>query len=178
MQPTRIVTGHDAEGHADFALQAPLTHGAFEHHPGFVANLLWRTGPQPAIPANPSDPVAAVESVIPQPGGTIAMMVSFPPDSVMSAPHFDPAAAGMEFAQRLPGLAESFDPDGSGFHRTDTLDYGVVLEGEIWLDLDDGRVRHLKAGDVVVQLGTRHAWRNRSEHPARMFFVLIGAVRG
>jgi hypothetical protein len=39
-------------------------------------------------------------------------------------------------------------------------------------------VRHLKAGDVVVQLGTRHAWRNRSEHPARMFFVLIGAVRG
>jgi hypothetical protein len=52
MQATRIVTGHDAEGRADFALQAPLEHGAFEHHPGFVANLLWRTGPQPAIPTS------------------------------------------------------------------------------------------------------------------------------
>jgi len=62
MQATRIVTGHDAEGRADFALHAPLTHGTFEHHPGFVANLLWRTGPQPAIPASPSDPVVAVES--------------------------------------------------------------------------------------------------------------------
>ncbi|MCK6396133.1 cupin domain-containing protein [Zoogloea sp.] len=178
MQTTRIVTGHDADGHADFALQAPLTHGTFQHHPGFVVNLVWQTGAQPGIPASPSDPVVAVESVLPQPGGTTAMVVSFPPDSVMSAPHFDPAAAGMEFAQRLPGLAESFDPDGSGFHQTDTMDYGVVLEGEIWLDLDDGRERHLKAGDVVVQLGTRHAWRNRSEQAARMFFVLIGATRG
>ncbi|ATE62094.1 cupin domain-containing protein [Thauera sinica] len=177
MQTTRIVTGHDANGRADIAMRAPLA-GAFEHHPGFAASLVWRTEPLPTIPASPSDAVAAVESVIPRPGGTIAMAVTFPPDSVMRSDQFDPAAAGMEFAQRLPGLAESFDPDGSGFHRTDTIDYGVVLDGEVWLDLDDGRSSRLQAGDVVVQLGTRHAWRNQSERPVRMFFVLIGAVRG
>ena len=57
-------------------------------------------------------------------------------------------------------------------HTTRTIDYGIVLSGEIDLELDEGEV-HLKAGDVVVQRGTRHAWRNRSSEPCRIAFVLI-----
>jgi quercetin dioxygenase-like cupin family protein len=63
-------------------------------------------------------------------------------------------------------------------HTTDTVDYGIVLEGEVWLELDDGQQIHLHPHDVVVQNGTRHAWRNRSDKPVRMAFVLIGARRG
>jgi uncharacterized cupin superfamily protein len=57
-------------------------------------------------------------------------------------------------------------------HRTETLDYAVVLEGEITMLLDDSEV-HLKAGDVVIQRGTNHAWSNRSGKPVRMLYVLI-----
>ena len=60
-------------------------------------------------------------------------------------------------------------------HTTPTVDYGVVLDGEVWLELDDGKTVHLKEHDVVVQNGTRHAWRNKGTKPATMAFVLIGA---
>ena len=63
----------------------------------------------------------------------------------------------------------------SPMHRTQSLDYGVVLEGEIDLELDDGSVTHLKAGDIVVQRGTMHAWSNSGAGWSRMLFVLTAA---
>lgn len=78
---------------------------------------------------------------------------------------------------RLPGLAERFEPESPGMHTTDSVDYGILLEGEISLELDDGKTVALKAGDVVVQNGTRHAWRNPGTEPATLIFVLIGARR-
>lgn len=77
----------------------------------------------------------------------------------------------------MPGLGELFEADAPGFHRSDTIDYGVLLEGELTLELDDGE-RVLRQGDVVVQMGTRHAWRNTGNSPARMLFVMVGAARG
>jgi mannose-6-phosphate isomerase-like protein (cupin superfamily) len=62
-------------------------------------------------------------------------------------------------------------------HMTDTVDYGIVLSGEIWLELDDGAKVHLKPGDCVVQNGTHHAWRNRGSVPCLMAFVMIGTKR-
>jgi mannose-6-phosphate isomerase-like protein (cupin superfamily) len=145
--------------------------------PGFRTTLAWATtGPEPVLPFVGPDPVADAASMLPAPHGTRVIVVQFPPDSVMAAPGFDGAAAGAEYAKYLPGLAETFDTDGSGFHRTTTLDYDVILSGELWLELDDGEVRHLQAGDVVIQNGTRHAWRNRTETPAVMLSVLIGAA--
>ncbi|MNP49283.1 Cupin domain protein [compost metagenome] len=88
---------------------------------------------------------------------------------------FDPVAAGAELCARMPGLAERFEAEKPGFHRTDTLDYGVVLEGEVTLELDGGRTTVLRQGDIVVQVGTRHAWRNTGNKPARLFFVLVDA---
>ena len=60
-------------------------------------------------------------------------------------------------------------------HKTNTVDYAVVYDGEMWLELDDGETLHLKRGDVVVQNGTRHAWRNKGTEPVTMLFFLNGA---
>ena len=62
-------------------------------------------------------------------------------------------------------------------HATDTLDYAIVIEGEAWLELDNGTRTRLTAGDVVIQQGTRHAWRNTSDRRVTVAFVLIGAKR-
>ena len=105
------------------------------------------------------------------------MMVTFPPNSVMMSSDFNPAAAGAEYMSRLPELAERFEPNSPGMHTTDTVDYGILTQGEISLELDDGQVIALKPGDIVVQNGTRHAWRNGGDRPATLIFVLIGANR-
>lgn len=105
------------------------------------------------------------------------MLVTFPPDHLMQSVDFDPEAAAEEMCARLPGLGDLFEADAPGFHRTDTIDYGVVLDGEVLLELDDGRTNLLRQGDIVIQMGTRHAWRNPGNTPARLLFVLVGAQR-
>jgi quercetin dioxygenase-like cupin family protein len=67
--------------------------------------------------------------------------------------------------------------DAPGMHTTDTVDFEVVLSGEVVLELDDGAEVTLRAGDTVVQNGTRHAWRNRGDVPAVIAVGIIGAVR-
>ncbi|MNE76542.1 hypothetical protein D3C80_1727840 [compost metagenome] len=59
-------------------------------------------------------------------------------------------------------------------HKTPTIDYGVLLEGELWLELDNGEQRLIRPGDVVIQNGTRHAWRNKSPHLAKAIFFMVG----
>ncbi|CAD5106162.1 cupin domain-containing protein [Zestomonas carbonaria] len=177
MTTIRTVTGHDSAGASTIISHGPLPGcEEFIHSPGFSAALVWRTPPQARIVDHPGDPAQA-ESVIPAPGGSSALLVTFPPDDLAGGADFDPLAAAEELCQRLPGLGERFEAEAPGFHRTDTIDYGVVLDGEITLELDDGRTSMLRQGDIVVQMGTRHAWRNRGNTPARLLFVLIGAQR-
>jgi hypothetical protein len=178
MQIRRIVTGHSPSGQSVFVEDGPATRTAvFEHVPGFEASLLWETAPGAKVPADGADAALAARAWSPSTGGTNLMFVTFPPDSVMAGPGFVPAAAGAEYMKKLPGLAEHFEPDHPGMHTTDTVDYGVLIEGELYLELDDGQIRRLSPRDVVIQNGTRHAWRNRSDKPATMLFVLVGASR-
>jgi mannose-6-phosphate isomerase-like protein (cupin superfamily) len=142
--------------------------------PGFAQTLVWCTPPVPALDYAGTDPTTDAPTLLPQPGGTSFIILTFPPDAVYADPTFDPAAAGAEAARNSPGLAELFEPDNPGMHTTPTVDYDVVLDGELWLALTDGEVR-LTAGDVVVQHGTRHAWQNKSDKPATLLAVLIGA---
>ena len=65
-----------------------------------------------------------------------------------------------------------------GMHTTDTVDYDIILDGQITLEVDGGQSRVLKQGDIAVQYRARHAWRNHSSKPATLIFVLIGAKRG
>ncbi len=172
----RIVTA-ERDGRSVVVSDGPVanTHD-FASVPGFQTTLAWAAPAVPTLPHDGVDPVAEVSTILPSPHGSTLIIVRFPPDSVMMAADFDGAAAGAEQARYLPGLAESFDADGSGFHRTHTVDYDIILDGELWLELDDGEVRHLKAGDIVIQNGTHHAWRNRGDRIATMAAILIGAA--
>ena len=101
--------------------------------------------------------------------------MTFPPSSVFADLSFDGEAARREALIRLRGLADHFEKEDPAMHKTNTVDYAVVYDGEIWLELDDAKTVHLKKGDVVVQNGTRHAWRNKGAAPVTMLFFLNGA---
>lgn len=175
MNIRRVVTGHNEKRKSIVALDGrPPWSKEFEHTPGFASALVWSTSAPTKIPAGGEDVTQTVTSFVPGPGGSVFLMVTFPPDSVMADPSFDPVAAGQEFAEESPGLVDHFEPDAPGMHTTPTVDYGIVLDGEIWLELDDGETVHLKTHDVIVQNNTRHAWRNKSTAPTKMAFVLLG----
>ena len=174
MSIQRLVTGHGDDGTGVIAMQsAPPRTDAFQSIPGMVSRLVWATAAPPSLPFNGTDLTPGATSFVPGPGETRFIVVTFPPDSVFGDPGFDPDAAARENLSVSPGLAERFEPD--GMHTTPTVDYAIVLDGEVWLELDEGRSALLRQHDVVVQHGTRHAWRNKTERPATVAFVLIGA---
>ena len=169
----RIVTGN-VNGKAVVQSDEPLPPYEFATVPGYEHTLIW---------VNPATPDLGKQqkfdsypdSVVPGPGGTSLHFVTFPPGSVFAEPSFDGEAAQEEALVRLPGLADHFEKEDPAMHKTNTVDYSVVYDGEIWLELDDAETLHLKRGDVVVQNGTRHAWRNKGTAPVTMLFFLNGA---
>lgn len=171
----RVVTGVDGTGRsavlADGA--APRSHD-FAHIPGMSTTTLWATVAGDDRPYAGTDPTPSVEGDLPGPGETRFKVVTFPPDAVYAAPGFDGAAAAEENRRVAPDLAALFEPDDPAMHATDTLDYIVVLSGPINLELDDKEVVALATGDVVVQCGNRHAWRNPGDAPAVLAVVHVG----
>jgi len=105
------------------------------------------------------------KSALPSADGSLFHIVTFPPAKIAASSTSDPSQVAQEFLTRLPGLADTFERDGSQMHKTQTVDYAILLGGELWLELDDGETVHLFAGDIVVQQATRHGWRNKGEHP-------------
>jgi quercetin dioxygenase-like cupin family protein len=141
--PRRVVTGHDVEGRSVVLADGP----APKSHaiPGATFHELWNTAaaPAPIAPAESRDPTDRPLVTPPDPNGTIIRIVDLEPGSR------------------------------STMHRTESIDYGIVLAGEVTLVLDDGSETALHAGDVVVQRGTDHVWVNATGEPARMAFVLV-----
>jgi quercetin dioxygenase-like cupin family protein len=173
----RIVTTADTDGTATFLSDGPSPWGTrFSSIPGFDVTMLWSTDGEISAASEFPDAGASPASWVPGPGGSRLLVVTFPPDSVMLDEHFDGMAAYQEQMEKLPGLAEAFEADSPGMHRTATVDYGVVLSGRITLELDNGNTKALQAHDVVVQRATRHAWRNPHQHPATVLFVLLGSA--
>ena len=146
----------------------------FKTVPGYEHTLIWLNAATPDL-RNEQRFDRYPDSVVPGPGGTSLHFVTFPPDSIFADPSFNGAAARDEALIRLRGLADHFEKEDPGMHKTNTVDYAVVYDGEIWLELDDSETLHLTRGDVVVQNGTRHAWRNRGAKPVTMLFFLNGA---
>lgn len=176
MKIKRLVTSNDASGNAVFLDEMVSPHVvSFDHVPGFLVTPLWSTQDSAAIPRTVTDAALSDVSLVPAPGETRCMIVEFPPDQTLES-ITDWEAVGAEYASKLPGLAERFEADSPGMHTTPTIDYVVMLSGELWLELDGREQRRLTAGDVVIQNGTRHAWRNRSEGPATFLSVMIGAT--
>ena len=146
----------------------------FKTVPGYEHTLVWINDGTPDL-SKEQRLDRYPDSVVPGPGGTSLHFVTFPPVSVFSDPSFDGEAAQDEALIRLRGLADHFERQDPAMHQTNTVDYAIVYEGEMWLELDNGETLHLKRGDVVVQNGTRHAWRNKGTRPVTMLFFLNGA---
>lgn len=172
----RVVTGH-REGRARVISDGmPPTEHRYEAIPGMMTSILWAAST--AAPAEVVEGAPVGTSNYPAPGEMRVVLIELPPDAVWIDPAFDPAAAFAEQDRVMPGFVQYFEPDNPGMHRTPTVDVGFVLDGEVWLELDDGEETHLAAGAVVVQQGTRHAWRNRTERPVRLAFAMYGATAG
>lgn len=170
----RVVTGHDAAGKAVVASAGPLpTVAEIAAIPGTVFHEVWSTAAAPAPVDNGADPSTGPLRLPPPARGTRIRFVDIPPDS---AELLQGGAARMHaaFSQIGDAAASTVKHDSPHplMHRTETVDYGVVIEGELTLVLDDSEVA-LRPGSVVVQRGTNHAWANRSGRPCRMLFVLI-----
>jgi mannose-6-phosphate isomerase-like protein (cupin superfamily) len=175
MSVRRVVTAKNAGGKSVVVSDGTSPRQmALKHTPGFVSAPIWMA--KPSLPADGKDPMSIPDSsLLPGPGGSTFLIVTFPPDRVMMSPEFNPALAGPEHAAAAPGIAETFEMDNPGMHTTPTVDYVCVIDGEIVLELDDGVTVQLKQGDTVVQQGARHAWRNPGDKPATLAFVLLGA---
>jgi hypothetical protein len=173
----RVVTDHGASGVSRVAYDgAPPVCSAYQHIPGMVTRLVWATSDAQSIAAAAADPTSPTLSHVPGPGETRFIVATFPPDSVFAADSFAPDKAVEENRRLSPGLADRFEVD--GFHQTDSIDYAIVLDGEIILELSDQSRTRLTRHDVIVQTATRHAWRNETDRPATIAFVLMGARRG
>ena len=170
----RVVTGHDATGRAVVASDGPLpTVVELAAIPGTVFHEVWSTSETPAVVNNAPDPTTGALMLPPPKQGTRLRFVDIPPDTPEFLAH---GAAKMHAAFSETGDAQvstvKADSPHPLMHRTESVDYGVVIEGEMTLILDDAEVA-LGEGSVVIQRGTNHAWANRSGRACRMLFVLI-----
>jgi naringenin degradation protein FdeH len=200
----RVVTGHDAAGRSVFITDAPAPH-VYNRAPGTaVVTELWETRAMPADNRGNDEVTHHPFRLAPPSNGSVFRIVEYPPDaqrlaalaseasgqrgnSIVRAPDTRPepgssARAALEqqraSADDGSGHGDAFDrrsPRHPGFHKTSSVDYAIVLAGEIYALMDEGEVL-LRAGDVLVQRGTNHAWSNRSSEPARLAFVLIDAT--
>lgn len=170
----RVVTGHDAEGRAivieDGALPTVVEIAAI---PGTVFHEVWATAATPAPIDNGADPTLAPLALPPPGNGTRIRFVDLPPDTAefLRTGADQMADAFSQIGDRGASTVQTDSPHPL-MHRTETIDYGVVIEGEVTLILDQGEVQ-LRPGSVVIQRGTNHAWANRSDKPSRMLFVLV-----
>lgn len=170
----RVVTGHDAEGNAVVASQGGLPKVVeIESIPGTVFHEIWATEASPAPVDNGEDPTLGELQLSPPASGTRIRIVDIPPDSKEFLARGAEAMAAV-FSQIGEPEASTARGDAPHpqMHRTETVDYGIVLEGELVQVLDKEEVT-LKPGSVVVQRGTSHAWANRSDKPCRIAFILV-----
>lgn len=170
----RIVTGHDDNGRSRVLSDGAAPNVTVrEATGGIVSTLVWVTDETPALLAGTHDQAARQMGVPPPDRGTAFRIVEFPPfkpELLATSPEVARQDWGMQ-GHALPGA----EPRHPFIHRTRTVDYIVVLDGEIHMLLDDGEV-HLRAGDTLIQRGTNHAWVNRSVAPCRVAIIFIDAV--
>jgi mannose-6-phosphate isomerase-like protein (cupin superfamily) len=171
-QVRRVVTGHDAAGKSIFIIDGPTPHVFSRTKGSAIVHELWETQRTPAGNRGNDDAITRGHRLAPPKQGSVFRVIEYPPDSerlaAIAREHALPDDSGRAAA------TDRHNPRHAGFHKTDTIDYAIVLSGEIFAMMDDGEVL-LKAGDVLIQRGTNHAWSNRTNEPALVAFVLIDA---
>lgn len=175
MEVRRVVTGHDTNDKSVIVsdevvepVRAPIV-------PGYEFFELWATSGPRHIPTAVGEP--AVPEFFPGPEGSVLRIWTIPPSHSVDLGDIDFEEALAQAAELLPGMIDHMEPDEPGMHTTDTVDYDIILAGEVVMELDDGAEVTLGPGSCVVQNGTRHRWHNRSDGAASMVSVLLGATR-
>jgi hypothetical protein len=176
IEPRLIVTGHSAAGDAIFVEDRHPEPISVRALPGADFYLLWGT-PDGGARVGEQDAAPVLRPYFPGLGGSRALFLRWAARSSTPEPAADPETVQSEVMDKLPGLLDPFENGDDGMHTTDTVDYAICLEGELCLELDNGAEVTLTPGTCVVQLGTRHAWQNKSDQPALMCYVQIGATR-
>tara|TARA_R110000868_G_scaffold29054_11_gene108118 strand:+ start:2151 stop:2681 length:531 start_codon:yes stop_codon:yes gene_type:complete len=170
----RVVTGHDENGvatvlsdeQASCVLSRP-------NRPGVTLTNLWLNDKTPAAMERSDDPVTGPLILQPPKDGSVFRIVQFDPEDPEVLAKLDGKSAFAEMGAGANIVENARHPF---MHRTDSLDYTIVLSGEIYMMMDEEEYL-LKAGDTVVQQGTNHAWSNRGTEPCLIAFVLIDAVK-
>jgi hypothetical protein len=172
----RIVTGHNAQGRSVILSDDASPHVMpIMSQPNFAVTDFWKTSSAPADngPQTTADPCQLPIQVAPPANGSVFRVVQFPPDKEWAA-----KAAAMGGSVAIDETAKAAHTAGpvrhAHMHRTRSIDYAIVLSGEIWAVMDEGETK-MNAGDVLIQRGTNHAWANRSNAPCVVAFALIDA---
>jgi mannose-6-phosphate isomerase-like protein (cupin superfamily) len=172
--PRRALTGRDESGRSIFqSFDVTPQVVKFDTAAGLTFYELYATDDVPHLTGKEPDPMITKKGSFPKPNGSLFRLVVFPPAG--SPGSFEGFLD--ELSQKIPGMAEHFDRTSPGMHISDSLDYNIVIRGELILELDDGKTVHLRPGDCVVQNGTRHRWINPLSEPCLMASVLIGGQR-
>lgn len=167
----RVVTGHDAGGRSTFLFDGEAGNvKEMASMPGLALTDLWETGAAPANNAGDKDAAARPVRLEPPKNGTILRVVEFPPDSAWR----NQADAGAAFKSIGAGHAKDKTSADPMMHKTSTVDYIIVLKGEIYAVMESGETL-LRAGDILVQRGTNHSWSVRGDEPCIIAAVLVSA---
>jgi mannose-6-phosphate isomerase-like protein (cupin superfamily) len=175
MQIRRVVSG-EVGGKAKVVSDEIVTAASLDGTSQLA--LIWSGDEAPRFPLSGKQPKTPV--YFPTLGGYRFVIFTVPPEgeAVAARARLTPEAQAKSLADLEAhigtGLTDWMEPDHPGMHTTDTIDFEVILSGEVWLELDDGEEVHLKEGDTFVQNGTRHRWFNRGKVPAKIAVVLIG----
>lgn len=168
----RVITGHDANGVATVVSDTQascILHRP--NRPGVTLTNLWMNGETPAQMERSDDPVEGPLILQPPKNGSVFRIVQFDPENPEELAKLDGKAAFAEMGAGANVVENARHPF---MHRTDSLDYTVILSGEIYMMMDEEEYL-LKAGDTVVQQGTNHAWSNRGTVPCLIAFILVDA---
>lgn len=172
----RVVTGHDDHGRAVILFDDADAPNSFASDtiPGFGATVVWYTPDGVVDHVSDADPAPAGAQIdFPAVGETVVRVADFPPDRVYPQNAGDAVFDEIGAHEEREAGSEHSSGKHFWFHRTESIDYAVVLEGEITLLVDEGEVT-MRPGDVAIQRATAHAWSNRTDKTARVMFVLVG----
>ncbi|MFC1988882.1 cupin domain-containing protein [Chloroflexota bacterium] len=175
----RVVTGIDKDGKSVFVSDGEPPRNFKVKSTGQAVFEVWRTYGNPRLPVDDVDPTVEMTSFLPAigEGGALFRIVRYPGTKAIEKAvkeGADLAAIQKERQAYGAGFVSRREENNPAMHTTDTIDYAVVVSGEVWLELDDGAEVLLKQGDTVVQNGTRHAWYHRSPEPCVLAFCMTG----
>jgi hypothetical protein len=171
----RVVTGHDSKGRSVFLMDGPAPHIYQRAPQSSAVTELWITDAAPAKISGSADDSLQPFRLNPRPNGTSFRVVQYAPGQMRQAAQEKEISLGDDGSGLVKAISEGQTARAPGFHKTNSVDYCIILRGEIWALMDEGE-KLLKQGDILIQRGTNHAWVNRTSEPCYVAFVLVDAT--